>query len=146
MSHWHEKYVGRKYDRETYNCGHLAIQVNKDEFGRDISLVIATPDHHLSDDEQIQSVKNIYAYRVETPQEGDGVLLMYAGKASHVGVYCLINNVPHVLHGLDSSKGVCLTKIRKLSLLNMEVEGYYRFRTTDDENCSLTTPDTIGTG
>ena len=125
MSHWAETYVGMQYS-DNYDCAVMASDILAKHFGRIINLPSERDSGVRGTSKQIYSLKDEYAYPVQTPQEGDGVL-MKMGRLYHVGVYCLLDNIPYVLHNMKRT-GVVLHRVSALRALNTTVEGYYRWK------------------
>ena len=130
MDHWSEKYVGKRWQRGVYDCASLAIEVQKDEFGRVIELPVERrhyPNIELS--ALIDLHKADMAVRIEHPVEGDVVLMLDNNRLNHIGTYIVIGKVPYVLHNLQKA-GVVIHRLSgfgKGLLTNMVVEGFYRF-------------------
>lgn len=61
----------------------------------------------------------------ETPIEGDIVLLTLTGIPAHVGVYCIVDKIPMVLHA--DPLGRCGSRLSRISDPNIasRIEGYY---------------------
>lgn len=128
MAHWSEKYVGRPYVRDDYDCGALAIEVQNCEFGRDITDLIEREQGLRARSAQIAELKAAYAEPTVLAEEGDGVLMISRGSLWHIGIYTEIAAVPYVLHAMENAGQVCLHRVRDLAGLGLQVEGYYRWR------------------
>ena len=65
------------------------------------------------------------------PVEGDGVLMVAAGRrrslGHHIGLWCAVAGEPYVLHCLRGV-GSILHPIRDLDRRALELEGVYRWR------------------
>lgn len=142
MNHWTTKYIGKPYNERTNNCAHLVIEVENQTFGKQVDIVV--PDDTNTFDEAIETQRCLLAEKINNPEEGDAVLLISKQRPSHIGVYAVINGEPYVLHSLEN-RGVCCHKISRLHCLNMEVEGYYRFKETN-ESSPFTTSSSTSTG
>lgn len=129
MQHWCEQYVGQPYIEGQNDCAALAERVQRDVFGRDITL----PQHRAAGvrgwSEQIAAGKDEIAECTDTPEEGDAVLMIGRGRLNHIGIYVRINGVPHVLHAMKDAGQVCLHRLRDLGGLSLSVEGFYKWRT-----------------
>ena len=89
-------------------------------------------------DAQIAALKGAFAVRVApeahgsmgAPVEGDGVLMVAAGRrrslGHHIGLWCAVAGEPYVLHCLRGT-GSILHPIRDLSVRALELEGVYRW-------------------
>jgi hypothetical protein len=54
-------------------------------------------------------------------------LLIHRGYPRHVGLYCVINGEPYVLHSASARKATILTRVRSLADQGLAIEGYYRW-------------------
>ena len=126
-------YLGVPYKARTSDCADLVIQVQKELFGREVTFPGKRP-RPLKPGEQAEVLaqyKEVVAFRVDSPQDGDSVLMYEVGKsvAGHVGVYFFISYTPYLLHNAEwMPNGSCLHKIQDLSSIGLTVEGYYRWK------------------
>jgi hypothetical protein len=134
MGHWAERYVGRAYVRDEFECGELAQLVNREVFGREIRLPSERPYRGKSGHARykamvchLAAVKDDYGLRTDNPEEGDCVLLLSRGRPSHIGVYCRIKDEAWVLHCASNAREAVLHRIRALPQQGLAVEGYYRW-------------------
>lgn len=88
MEHWAVKYIGKPWERVEHNCWTFFRIVQHEQFGRDI------PDYAFDASNRRNSAQAVSANpersnweKVETPKEGDAVLLAHARFPSHVGVW-----------------------------------------------------------
>lgn len=126
-AHWSDAYVGQPYVAGEHDCAALAVQVQREVFGREV-LLPAERAHGLRGmSAQIESLKEDYAVRVETPAEGDAVLMVGRGHLDHIGLYCLIDGVPYVLHAMKKSGQVVRHRLRELLDQGLKVEAFYRW-------------------
>ena len=130
LQHWAEGYVGRAYVDGRHDCADFVVAVLRERFGRALAL----PAHAASArawDAQIAALKGVYAERTTAPAEGDGVLMMAAGRrrsmGHHIGLWCAVAGEPYVLHCLRGV-GSILHPIRDLGLRALALEGIYRWR------------------
>lgn len=127
MAHWSTRYIGRPYS-ET-NCAELAARVQREVFGLEIALPDAMPTFAGHQSKMIDALGADYAYRVTAPADGDAVLMRCRGRLSHVGVYCDFGRgYGYVLHAMKSAGQVVLHRVRDLARVNLDLEGYYRWR------------------
>lgn len=130
MAHWSTKYVGQPYVYGEADCGHLVMKVSREEFGAQIpsddDLIRVQSNLKLISQLQ-QTVSNLLC-KVNSPCDGDIVLMLCRGRPSHVGVYCDIDGIPFVLHATKSAGQVVLHRIDYLPLAFLSVEGYYRWK------------------
>ena len=126
-------YLGVPYKARTSDCADLVIRVQKELFGREVTFPGKRP-RPLKPEEQVEVLaqyKEAMAFRVDSPQDGDSVLMYEVGKsvAGHVGVYFFISYTPYLLHNAEwMPNGSCLHKIQDLSSIGLTVEGYYRWK------------------
>lgn len=125
MTHWSDQYLGRPWIAESYNCADLAIEVQRDVFGRIAKIEGA----HSGDmdvlDQAIRAELESAAILTYAPKDGDGVLLSN-GSMLHVGIYCNMQE-PWVLHNVAKA-GVVRHRLRDLHRYGFTVEGYYQWR------------------
>ena len=126
-------YLGVPYKVRTSDCADFVIQVQKGLFGREVTFPGKRP-RPLRSDEQAEVLARYTeaaAFRVDSPQDGDSVLMYEVGKsvAGHVGVYFFVSYTPYLLHNAEwMPNGSCLHKIQELSGIGLTVEGYYRWK------------------
>nr|WP_145544787.1 host specificity factor TipJ family phage tail protein [Variovorax boronicumulans] len=133
-----ERYVGTPYVEGQYDCASLAVQVQRELFGRTIDL----PDPqarrrgrrgHASD---IASLGPSLASRVEAPSTGSGVLLWETvpGAAAphnrrwHIGTAFVEGSDVWVLHCANEQHGALLQRLAHLVDGTMHLEGFYAWR------------------
>ncbi len=124
MSHWAEAYLHYVHQVGVFDCASLVEKVQRERFGRVVELPVQRLSYEVIAD-QAQSASLI---PTTAPAEGDLVLMWSNGREAHVGVYCLIGGVPHVLH-TASRINTCIHQIAALGrgfLLNLHLDGYYR--------------------
>ena len=130
MSHWTEKWVGRRYIQGEFECGDLVCAVVFEQRG----IVIPLPTHQVwkrTAPTEILSLVPGMAERTHSPGEGDGVLMRIVGRrgeiGSHVGVYVPIAGESWVLHCIKGG-GTLFQEVGRLSSsTGLEVEGFYRW-------------------
>lgn len=130
MSHWSEKYIGQEYQVNTADCARLLSRVRKQEFRLPVpdDIEIERSASRLGRVGQMSDLVDAYGKKTETPQEGDAVLMLCRGRPSHVGVYCIVNGEPSVLHAMENAGMVVLHRIRELNRVFLSVEGYYSWK------------------
>jgi hypothetical protein len=137
--HWSSKYVGKEYVEGHYDCAHLLVDVQVNEFHRNVDFPIERKDHIFKISRQIDEHKTHFLESItpEEAQDGDVVLMVCLGRLSHIGVLCLIDSTRYVLHNLKSSGNVALHRIRDLERYALKLEGYYRCRESISLNNSV---------
>lgn len=124
--HWSAAYVGLPYERDAFDCAGLVERVLREVFGREIAL----PKDRAPDvpglSMQIAERRSEFARRIDSPTDGDGVLMVGRGRVNHIGIYCRIDE-GYVLHNMRNAGQVCLHRVRELDRYALFVEGYYRW-------------------
>lgn len=69
-----------------------------------------------------------YGEKTDSPTEGDAVLMLCRNRPSHIGVYCIVNHEPCVLHAMENAKMVVLHKLRDLPKVFLSIEGFYKWK------------------
>lgn len=119
--HWTEPYLGLAH--EPGGCWLLFLRVQRERFGRAIDEV-GVPE---SLRERIAALRAGSAtggwLKVETPRDGDGVLMSCSKHPHHVGVY--VGDVGAVLHSCDGAGGMLHTMYH-LQASRWRIVGFYR--------------------
>lgn len=130
MAHWSEAYIGREYVLGESDCARLVCDVRREVFGLPVPPD-ADPDRAASALGRFHQMSDgvaEYGERVESPAEGDAVLMLCRGRPSHIGAYCVVNGEPSVLHAMQNAGMTVLHKLRDLPRYLLEVEGFYRWK------------------
>lgn len=127
MPHWSDAYVDLPYIPIEQDCAEVAAKVQREVFGNDVVVPSERRASVFGLSAQIAALKDDYGVRTETPQDGDAVLLLHC-RRYHIGVYCVIDGVPHVLHALKSWGSTVRTRISRLATLGYTIEGYYKWK------------------
>ena len=130
MMHWSAKYIGQPYEAGSADCARLLSQVRREEFHLPVpdDVEVDRSESRLGRVGQMADLISAYGIQTQTPKEGDAVLMICAGRPSHVGVYCVINQEAHVLHAMSNAGMVVLHKIRELDRVFLKVEGFYQWK------------------
>jgi hypothetical protein len=135
FSHWSNKYVGKVYVAEEYDCGEMVREVQIQEFHRTVLIPTERSYRGKQGREKLRETarqilleRDRVAVRTETPVDGDAVLMFSGSKAMHVGVYCLINGEAWVLHCAERVAQVIRTRVRELDPRGFRLEGYYKWK------------------
>jgi len=136
MKHWVHNYIGREYIKDVYDCASLFVDVAKNEFNKNVSIPVDRTGMRYSEmSVEINQRKLSMADPTDKPEEGDAVLLITPKGLNHIGIYCVVNRVPHVLHAMGGSVAqVVLHKLRELDKYNLKVEGFYKLKDTQEDN------------
>lgn len=130
MAHWSEKYIGQPYILGINDCARFAAKIKRTEFQFDVpdEIDIDRAASRLGRIGQMEDLVSAYGEKTESPIEGDAVLMLCRGRPSHLGIYCIVNGEPCVLHAMENAKMVVLHKIRELERVFLKVEGYYKWK------------------
>lgn len=126
MNHWSAGYVGMPWLKDEFDCGTLVERVRREQFGHEIQLTPARRAGPFGRNAQIRQETDSRACQTLTPKDGDLVLLICKARAQHVGVYCVIDGQPWVLHN-GQGTGVRLMPLWSLEKWGYRVEGYYQW-------------------
>ncbi len=126
-AHWSERYVGQPYVPGENDCAELAARVQREVFGREIRLPSERACGLRGLSAQIGAARDDYGAPTDAPEDGDAVLMTGRGRLSHVGVYCLIEDVPWVLHAMKRAGQVVRHRLRELPAQGLTVEGFYKW-------------------
>lgn len=121
-------YVGLDYVPGQFDCADLAVLVQREVFGRDVSL----PSHPQGTAGQRAAVlrhRDALATRVAVPFTGAAVLFYAVNQKGdhvyHLGTAVLHRGEVKVLHNSYETGGVRLDKLQDLLSWGMRLEGYY---------------------
>lgn len=126
-----DRFTGIAYCPRHFDCADLAMQVQRELFGRAVLLPGKRPRpmDAAGQDAALNAYIDQMADPVATPQDGDLVLMREPGAelAGHVGTFFFVNYAPHVLHTAAWMQGgSTLHRLQDLSGFGLTVEGYYR--------------------
>lgn len=130
MQHWAEQYIGLPYETNTADCARLVTKVRTEIFKEEVpsDVEVHRAASRLGRAAQMSDLVAMYTEPVKEPSEGDVVLMLCRGRPSHVGVYCIVNNEPSVLHAMENAKMVVLHRLRDLDKVFLAIEGFYRWK------------------
>ena len=129
--HWAEGWLIRS---GVDDCVDLVENVLLEEFNVEVQF----PKRERSirsKDSQVRRLRGNYAIDVDfhclEPGEGDIVLMKATNRrhaiGHHMGVWCCVASVPHVLHKM-SEAGARLTRMDRLAGIGLALEGIYKLR------------------
>ena len=112
------------------DCARLLSDVREEQFGLPVPSIVDVEraQSRLGRVGQVDDLVHEYGAPTDCPKEGDAVLMICAGRPSHVGVYCLVDGEPCVLHAMENAGMVVLHKIRELNRHFLKIEGYYSWK------------------
>lgn len=122
--HWAEGYIGRAYVPKVYDCASLAADVQREVFNRAVPDYSERAELRSQNQEMLMVTVKESATRTEHPEEGCLAQIAITGHIQHIGVYCVVNGEPCLLHNIKKF-GTILTRVRDLPRHGWKVEGYY---------------------
>ncbi len=123
--HWSDSYIDIPHD--VLDCAQLVERVLHEQFGRtDIHFPRRQADDLAHRSALITGHQADFAARIEEPVDGCGVLMMARGRRAHIGLYCLIQGSPYVLHS-DALFGKSVRIPMSRLLLRYRIEGFYQW-------------------
>jgi hypothetical protein len=131
MPHWSDKYIGRPYVVNTYDCAALAADIAKQEFGWEVFLPTDHGTTPLGQQRQFMRYTPLSAFPIpeNEARDGDLVLMRGRGRLNHVGVfYRDTEHIAWVIHNANNVGSVIRTKCRCLGALGYAIEGVYRWK------------------
>lgn len=131
-----ERYVfaGLQYREGEYDCATLAVQVQRELFGREIDLPPASgrAAGRAGQGRDIRRLQPSLSERVEAPATGDGALFWASeagGRRWHIGTVFMQDGECWVLHMVDEVRGVALQRLSDVLAQGLALEGFYRWKT-----------------
>lgn len=130
MAHWADLYIGQPYIVGQADCARLLSCVRREVFKLPVpdEVEVQRAASRLGRAAQLADLVGIYGYATDNPKEGDAVLMLCAGRLSHIGVFCVVDHEPCVLHAMENAGMVVLHKIREIEKYFLKVEGYYKWK------------------
>ncbi len=128
--HWAETYIGIPWSATgdgptSYHCWAFVRHIQKRHFGRDLPG-IPNPEDVLAIARGFRDHPERQRWEhVDSPENGDCVLMRQARYPIHVGVWLDADN-GGVLH-CSQEAGVAFQTLNSLALNGWSVEGFYRF-------------------
>ena len=134
--HWSDKYIGKPYVLGEADCAALTIDVIEQEFKGTLPEFCKTyrENTRLKRVHQLRELSMQATEKTDNPVEGDIVLMNCRARPSHIGVYCIVDKEPSVLHSMENAKMVVRHKIRDLQRYFLSVEGYYKWNKQNSQN------------
>lgn len=122
-----ERFVGIPYDEDEFDCADLVALVQRELFGRDVSLPQRRARGTAGQAVIGQQSREYARPRIGTPQDGDLVLMFeHAQKRpGHAGVFFFLAHEGWVLHTNESNGCSVLHRVRDLPEFGARIEGFY---------------------
>jgi cell wall-associated NlpC family hydrolase len=125
MTHWAEQYIGEEWVAHRHDCWGFFRRIQQERFGihvPEIDIDSHAPllcRHTFKDHMERKKWE-----KVETPREGDAVLMGKNPRPSHVGTL-IESPTPSVLHCVEHI-GVVVQSLSSLKAMGWRVIGFYR--------------------
>lgn len=128
--HWSENYIGDPYVLGDADCARLVASVRKEIYKLPVpsDVEVDRAGSRLGRVGQMGDLVEMYGQRTDNPEEGDVVLMICRARPSHVGVYCIVDNEPCVLHAMENAGMVVRHRLRDLPKVLLTVEGFYKWK------------------
>lgn len=128
--HWSENYIGDPYVLGDADCARLVASVRKEIYKLPVpsDVEVDRAASRLGRVGQMGDLVEMYGQRTDNPEEGDVVLMICRARPSHVGVYCIVDNEPCVLHAMENAGMVVRHRLRDLPKVLLTVEGFYKWK------------------
>lgn len=127
--HWSDVYLGRPYLPGEYDCAALAVDVQRDVFGRRVDLPAERPADPQTSAALLSVLQADHVVRLADPEEGCIVLMRRGAEGEwHVGTWFCAVAEGWVLHLTRTPLGATVAKVRVLARLGFQIEGYYRWK------------------
>jgi hypothetical protein len=136
MVDWVDRYVGLPYVDGVFDCTHLVGKVQEEVFERQIPLPTEREPTTFGLSAQVDRHKENYFVRLneDEVEDGDVVIMKCKGRLNHIGVYFKKGETKYVLHNLKNVGAVVAHRLRDLDRVNIQLEGFYRFRSISEIN------------
>lgn len=126
------RFTGIAYDLRHMDCADHVLLVQREHFGVERMLPGRRP-RPLRPDAQAEAIHlavGELAIRIESPQDGDLVLMHEGDQAhpGHAGTYFFLDHQSWVLHCSNTIGSSRLHRLRDLTGLGLQVEGFYRWK------------------
>lgn len=121
-----DRYIGRRYDPAAFDCADLAVLLQRDLFGKQIAMP-ADRARRLAPAAAIERYRAELGRPIERDEIRDGDVVLIRSDFIHIGTLFHVNGAWRVLHNSRSLGGVWLHRLSDLPVLNLFIEGYYRW-------------------
>lgn len=121
-----DRFVGIEYDAEHFDCADLVVLVQKELFGRSVSMPDARPRGRRGQ-ASLGDLSKPYGSRTISPVDGDLVLMTEfgSGRAAHAGVFFRLDSDNWVLHANSKNGYSVLHRVNDLPGFGASIEGFY---------------------
>lgn len=122
-----ERYIGLPYDEAELDCADLAVLIQRELFGKEISL----PGRRQRMNAPAASINRYsgeLATRIERDELQDGDVIVFKDGTLHIGTVFLLSGKAWVLHTTTIGGYSLLQPLSDLPAYGLRVEGYYRWK------------------
>lgn len=122
-----ERYIGLPYDEETLDCADLAVLLQRELFGKEVSL----PGRRQRINAPAASINRYsgeLATRIEREQLQDGDVIVFKDGTLHIGTVFLLSGKAWVLHTTTTGGYSLLQPLSDLPGYGLRIEGFYRWK------------------
>lgn len=126
MTHWAAPYIGQPWDPATQHCWAFCRRVWHEVFGIEVAEVsVDGSSAHAARRAFGQDPHAAGWDKVDSPAEGDAVLMAMGARPCHVGVWAAPAPSAGVLHAVEKT-GVIFTPPARLAAMGYRIVGFYR--------------------
>lgn len=122
-----ERYIGLPYDEAELDCADLAVLIQRELFGKEISL----PGRRLRMNAPAASINRYsgeLATRIARDELRDGDVIVFKDGTLHIGTVFLLSGKAWVLHTTTTGGYSLLQPLSDLPGYGLRIEGYYRWK------------------
>ena len=130
-----QSYVGVEYVPGQYDCGHLFLDVQRQVFGRTVTLPQSVQTHALGrahQAAQISAARDALAQRIQNPVHGCAVLITSPNEQGqllwHIGTVFVYRGEVWVLHNSAAMGNAWLNRLRDFASRGQSIEGFYTWK------------------
>lgn len=125
-----QPFVGLQYEAGQFDCADLAALIQRDLFGRCVTLPGHRPAGAMTQAAAIHRHAQELASRIDAAvvADGDAVLLQQSGRIVHIGTFFRVAGVARVLHNSATIGHSVLHRLSDLPAFGLRVEGFYRWK------------------
>lgn len=130
-----QSYVGAAYVPGEYDCAHLFLDVQRQVFGRTVTVPAALTCHaqgRAGQAAQISAARDALAQRIAEPVHGCGVLITSPNEAGHllwhIGTVFVYRGEVWVLHNSAVMGNASLNRLRDFAWRGQRIEGFYTWK------------------
>lgn len=127
-----QSYVGREYRPGVYDCADLAADVQREVFGRAVTLPVRHPSGTAGQRASIFAHRDALASKVDVPFTGCAALFHdvndKGSQVWHIGTVALHRGEVWVLHNSYTTGGSHLHRLADLQAWGMKLDGWYAWK------------------